>query len=363
MNVPEDAIQAVTIRGDLRRLDATIITGTGSEGDVVLARVTRRGGVTALIDWRHRHRPVRNGTILLGVLANRDSTTHASGVVPPGGIRVGPGTQLSWLGGQSGLLGEQTWTPEPGNAAEAQASADVETIGLLASGGRPVNIARFSRPPAPRPATSPVIIVCGTAAEVGKTTVACQLIGLACAAGRRVVALKPTGSGGITDSLAHQRAGALATYDIVDCGLPSSYTAPGKFERHAARCLLYAEEHAPDLIVCELGGDVIWGNNDTFLRLPGLRHRITTVLCIAGDAAAALGTRTFLDNAGLGDLPVTYAPAWTRNPRTFGTRMTRLAPAEPILPGTTSESLAGYLAAGTGIGAAAITSSTKDTPS
>jgi glycerol-3-phosphate dehydrogenase len=84
-------------------------------------------------------------------------------------------------------------------------------------------------------------------------------------------------------------------------------------------------------------------------------------LCIAGDAAAALGTRTFLDNAGLGDLPVTYAPAWTRNPRTFGTRMSRLAPAEPILAGTSSESLAGYLAAGTGLRAHVIASSMKDT--
>jgi hypothetical protein len=344
MRIPHSAVQAVTIRGDLSRIDCVVTSGTGAEGDIVLARVTNPGGVSILIDWQQQHRPVGVGTLLLGVLANRDSTTHASGLVPPGGIRIEHGTRLSWLGGQSGLLGIETWTPEPGNPVGAQASATVEAIGLVTDGGRPVNITRFSRVPAVQASSAPVLVVCGTAAEVGKTTLACRLIRhLTETAGKTVVAIKPTGSGGITDSLAHKQAGALATYDAVDCGMPSSYTSAARFTRLAGRCLLYAEEHQPDLVVCELGGDVTWGNNDTFLRLPGLRHRIKGILCIAGDAAAALGARAYLDNVGLGDLPTTFIPAYTRNPRTFRERLCRLAPAERMLPDVSDDTLAVYL--------------------
>lgn len=344
MRIPDNAVQAVTIRGDLSRIDCAVTSGTATEGDIVLARVTSPGGVSALTDWQRLHRPVGVGTLLLGVLANRDSTTHASGMVPAGGIRIEHGTRLSWLGGQSGLLGIETWTPVPGNPVGAQASATVEAIGLVTADGRPVNITRFSRVPALQAGTAPVLVVCGTAAEVGKTTLACRLIRhLTETAGKTVVAIKPSGSGGITDSVAHEQAGALATYDVVDCGMPSSYTAATRFTRLAGRCLLYAEEHQPDLVVCELGGDVTWGNNDTFLRLPGLRHRIKGILCIASDAAAALGTRAYLDNVGLGDLPVTFIPAYTRNPRTFGERLRGLAPAERVLPDAANDTLAVYL--------------------
>lgn len=344
MRIPGSAVQAVTIRGDLLALGATVASGTGTEGDIVLARVTEPGGVAALTDWRRQQHPVRKDMLMLGVLANRDSTTHASGIVPPSGIRIERGTSLAWLGGQSGLLGIETWTPSPGNPAGAQASARVHALGLVTAAGRPVNIARFSREPGVKTTAAPVIVVCGTAAEVGKTTLASRIIRyLARPARRSVTAIKPTGSGGITDSLAHQQAGAAATYDIVDCGLPSSYTSPERFASRAGRCLLYAEDHHPDLVVCELGGDLTWGNNDTFLRLPELRGRVAGTLCIAGDAAGALGTMAYLERVGLARLPVTYAPAWTRNPRTFQDRLACLAPAVRVLPDTSDQALTSWL--------------------
>jgi hypothetical protein len=220
----------------------------------------------------------------------------------------------------------------------------VEAIGLLTNPAGPVNIAQLSRTPTAAHATAPVLVVCGTAAEGGKTTLASRMIDhLVHSAALRVVAIKPTGSGGITDSLAHRQAGAIATADLVDCGLPSSYTTPERFAAHIGRCLRYAQEHHPDLVICELGGDLIWGNNDTFLRQPGLRPRIAGVLCIAGDATAALGAHAFLTAVGLDDLPVTYAPAYTRNPVTFRARLARLAPDLDVLPDTTDASLIPFL--------------------
>jgi hypothetical protein len=338
------AVQSITIRAELSPLAATIAPGTGAEGDIVLARVVDPGGVAFLLDWREHRHPVTAGTVLLGVLAHRDSTTHASGGLPAGGIPISTGTRLAWLGGQSGLLGIETWSPPTDSATGAQASATVEAIGLLTDPAGPVNIARLSRTPVVKHATAPVLVVCGTAAEVGKTTLACRLIGhLVHRTGLRIAAIKPTGSGGITDSVAHRQAGAIATADLIDCGLPSSYTTPERFAAHISRCLRYAEEHHPDLVVCELGGDLIWGNNDTFLRQPGLHQRIAGVLCVAGDATGALGARAFLTAAGLNDLAVTYAPAYTRNPVTFRARLARLAPDLHVLADTTDASLIPFL--------------------
>lgn len=326
------AVQCTTVRANLRDLGADeIVEGVGVEGDVVLARVLDPGGITAVVDWCERKHTVASGDLVLGVLANRDSTIHASGRVPEGGIVIKAGTPLSWLGGQSGLFGIQTWSPAVDNPQGAQASGAVEALGLLADADGPVNMTSFSRSPTAKHAIAPLIVVCGSSAEVGKTTIACRVIShLTRRPDRVVVAIKPTGSGGITDSLAHRRAGAAATFDLVDCGLPSSYTNSQRFSARISRCLLYANEHQPDVVVCELGGDLIWGNNDTFLR--ETRHLIVAVLCVAGDATAALGIHAFLSDAGLSDLSVAYAPSYTRNPYTFAERLRRhLGPAKRVL--------------------------------
>lgn len=337
------ALQSTTIRGDLSPLGNEITEGTGLEGDVVLVRVIDPGGVVLLVDWQEVRHPVHAGTVLLGVLANRDSTTHASGGLPPDGIPVTGGTRLSWLGGQSGLLGIENWSPAADNAGGAQASALVEAIGLLTGPAGTVNTAQLARIPRADHATAPVLVVCGTAAEVGKTTLAGRMIShLATSSGLNVVAVKPTGSGGLADSLSHRQAGATATVDLVDCGLPSSYTSAERFAAHIGHCLRYAEEHRPDLVICELGGDLVWGNNATFLRQPGLRQRIIDVVCVCGDATGALGANAFLHSAGLGDLPVTYVSAYTRNPVTFRARLADLAPDLTVLD-TAEPSLIPYL--------------------
>ncbi|WP_037599487.1 molybdopterin-guanine dinucleotide biosynthesis protein MobB [Streptacidiphilus rugosus] len=340
-----NALQATTIRADLSPYQCQIADGTGAEGDVIAVRVTDPGGITALVDYRENQHPVTAGTVLLGVLANRDSTTHASGGIPREGLAIVAGTQLAWLGGQSGLIGTLDWSPAPRNTLGQQAAGTVEAIGLVHTQIGTLNIAHLARTPgAQTGAGTRLLVVAGTAAEVGKTTLAGRLISHLTQTGLRVVAVKPTGSGGITDSLAHRRAGALASYDLVDCGLPSSYTDATRYEIHIQRCLAYAVEHRPDLVLVELGGDLVWGNNDTFLRQPGIRERIADVLCVCGDATGALGTHTFMHQAGLEDLPVTYAPSYTRNPATFTTRVqSLLGPHTPVLGDTTDASLAHYL--------------------
>lgn len=336
-----DAIQSIAIRGDLTGHACEIRTGTGRGGDVIAVRVTDPAGTTKIIDSAERTWPVTAGTIILGVLATRDSTTHTSGEIPADGLAIDQGTPLAWLGGQSGLIGAVTWTPPVGNTVGAQACGHVEALGLVFAGDAPLNIAALSREPTSAEATAPLLVISGTAAEVGKTTATGQLIAyLTRTMGLRVAAIKPTGSGGIIDSREHRQAGAAVTFDLVDCGLPTSYIDPGRFTDRIGRCLRYAQEVQPDLVVCELGGDLVWGNNDAFMSQLGLLDRTLGVLCIGSDAAAALGAHTFWSNAGLGRMPLTHAPAYFRNPYTFGQRLRHLLPPEsPILPDVTAESL------------------------
>ncbi|MFF5085478.1 hypothetical protein ACFY36_51280 [Actinoplanes sp. NPDC000266] len=328
-----DAIQAISIRGDLTGYDCDIRPGTGREGDVIAVRVTDPAGTTKLIDSAEHTWPVAAGTVILGVLATRDSTTHTSGEIPAQGIPIGGGTPLAWLGGQSGLIGPVTWTPQPGNTIGAQACGYVEALGLAFAGDEPLNIAALSREPKSTAATAPLLVIAGTAAEVGKTTATCRLIAhLTGTVGLTVAAIKPTGSGGIVDSRDHRQAGAAATFDLVDCGLPTSYTDAGRFCERISRILHYAQEINPDVVVCELGGDLVWGNNDAFLSQAGLLDRTLGVLCIGSDAPAALGADTFWSRAGLDRVALTHAPAYFRNPYTFGQRLRQLLSADvPIL--------------------------------
>ncbi|MEY9848330.1 hypothetical protein ABH940_005431 [Streptacidiphilus sp. BW17] len=350
-----NALQATTIRGDLGPYDCQIADGLGTEGDVIAVRVTDPGGITALVDHREQQHPVKAGTVLLGVLANRDSTTHASGHIPQAGLPIIGGTPLAWLGGQSGLIGTLDWSPAPDNQLGQQAAGRVEAIGLVHTQFGVLNIAQLSRTPTTE--TDPhtrLLVVAGTAAEVGKTTLASRIIRHLTATKLRVVAVKPTGSGGITDSLAHRAAGAVAAYDLVDCGLPSSYTDPGRYARHIRQCLAYAAQHRPDVVLVELGGDLLWGNNDVFLRQPGLREQVTDVLCVCADATGALGVDAFLRQRALQDLPVTYTPTYTRNPATFTSRLQQLlGPATAVLDSTTDDALTTYLRVLTAVSATA----------
>src|SRR5262249_10986468 len=71
---------------------------------------------------------------------------------------------------------------------------------------------------------SPVLLILGTSAEVGKTTAGISLLRALRHKGRAAIAaLKATGTSSLTEILRYQDFGATHVFDCVDFGLPTTY--------------------------------------------------------------------------------------------------------------------------------------------
>jgi hypothetical protein len=80
-----------------------------------------------------------------------------------------------------------------------------------------------------------------------------------------VAAIKATGTGGLTDSSLHRRAGALVAFDQVDSGLPTTYVDASLFEKRILHSFYLAQLSNAEVILVEMGGDICWANNETLL--------------------------------------------------------------------------------------------------
>jgi hypothetical protein len=229
----------------------------------------------------------------------RQSGTHVNGAVPAGGLLVRAGTQLSWLAADSGLVGNLE-----GNATSANKLAEgvmqFTALGAIRGGGGGaddllLSTMQLAVPHNATEVTAPILVVSATSAEAGKTTLTCKIISyLSQVKGLRVASIKATGTGGRLDMAEHAAAGAVVSYDQVDSGMPTTYIAGGEYAAKAERSFLAAQDAVPDVIVVELGGDIIWANNATLLRQPFLRRALRALYVIANDSLSAFGTLTWL---------------------------------------------------------------------
>jgi hypothetical protein len=201
--------------------------------------------------------------------------------------------------------------------------------GVLTSGGRSVNTIRRDVDVPPY-RVAPMILVAASATDAGKTTLASRLVAyLTHDHGLRVAAAKLAGTGCLEDVLAHRDAGARWIADFPDAGLPSTYTAAENY-RPALRSLLHmVARNNPDVVVAELGGDLIWANIPTLLRIPDVMASVLGLVCIPTDVLSAIGIRQLLGEWGV-TCPVTWVTPPTRNHRSFALRMNAYVPGELI---------------------------------
>ena len=118
--------------------------------------------------------------------------------------------------------------------------------------------------------STPIVLVAATSSESGKTVLSGKLIRRLSDAGLRVGALKVTGTGGVLDSLHHERSGAVAVLDSVDAGLISTYCDADKFRQQIPLIFRQIESFDVDVIVAELGGDILSANNPEVFRIEEL---------------------------------------------------------------------------------------------
>lgn len=223
-------LPSTNIRKRLPMGDLSIKEGLGQEGDVIIGTVWPKEKSLCVYDHERREYWFSEPTLVMGVLGNRESSTHCNGGVPQGGLPVTQGLPLHWIALESAIVGVLFHETTSNQTLAVERSIGFSALGLLYHKDTTVfNIRELAVNPSPTlQLTIPVIMVAATSAESGKTVLTGKLISRL-SKSLRVAAIKTTGTGSIEDSLVHRQAGASLTYDQVDAGLITTYTHPSLF--------------------------------------------------------------------------------------------------------------------------------------
>lgn len=257
----------------------------GIEGDVVAVEVVSDSGSINMVEDRcGRDVRLYRGDRFVAVLGNRHSGTSEYGGVEGGRVALGETLDLLATGG---IVGRGTHVPAHRKTASF---LRVKVLGAVLIDGVPVNLLRHLRTAKQSaPELTPIVLVCGTAAEVGKTTTATQIIRAFNRLGLKVGAAKLTGTGRLRDILSMADAGPVAASDFPDEGLASTYTRP-ELAVAGALSLLAKLSAQSDLIVAELGGDIIEANIPALVDTPAIRQRVVAIVHVSGDVLGILGS-------------------------------------------------------------------------
>lgn len=192
-------------------------------------------------------RTVRKGDVLVSVLGERQALKGYSGRLPR---RIQPGDTLHLLN-LGGIIGECTSDhPDLGPALP------VEVLGaVLISDEEPARhacIQDHALPPAHTlSASAPLVMISGTSMSTGKTQAACAIIRGLTERGKRVAAAKLTGAALMRDVRRMKEHGAIASATFTDAGVVASTDT--NMGPPAKGLIAHLNEHAPDVIVLELG--------------------------------------------------------------------------------------------------------------
>jgi len=299
MSMDLSALDSLLIAANVRARplppNLKLVPGTGREGDLLVGRVYPPPGqdITVLDQELQLHH-VSVPRDVVAVLGTRDSSTHVCAVVPAEGLAITPGLSLHWVGGPSGIIGRLVRDNDTNTSLEPERSAVFECIGLLSdASGRVLNVRDFAVRPQATALTKPLILVAATSSEAGKTVLTGKLIRSLSRSGLRVGAIKATGTGGGLDGVHYRENGAAEVLDQVDAGLIATHLSAAEFKHRIGSVFHRMEELEVDVVVAELGGDLVSANNPAFFELDDFTRQARLMVVIANDALAALGVSRF----------------------------------------------------------------------
>lgn len=270
--------------------DKTVLVPQNSsprDGDLVLVRCLSSCGAYNHVEDLNGM-PVRlfHGDVVLLVLGTRRSGTSLLGEVPTTLLQAGDTLDLV---AQGGLAARCTGVP----AYYGSQALPLEVIAFpRALSGKVLNLDDNPLIPlVPKELLKhpkPLLFVCGTSAEVGKTTMICNL-NLSIKALRptlRTAAIKGCGTGRSRDALNYLAANYNVVTDFVDAGLPSTYgVSETKFRSVLHTLIQHCSERA-DLVVVEIGGDFLEGHAPAALSIMSEYH--ADCVMMVNDAMGAL---------------------------------------------------------------------------
>lgn len=192
------------------------------------------------------------------------------------------------------------------------APTQVNVLGRLSDDqGQAINLDAYGLPPCSIGHPPLVICVVGTGMNAGKTAAVAGLVNGLARSGKRVTAIKATGTGAFGDMHEYEAAGAAQVLDFTDAGMASTYRQPlDRVEKAIDQLLGHASRS--DVVVLELADGVSQVETASLLSKPGWATRFDAMVLAAPDAMAAQGGLAWLSARGLA--PIALSGLMTRAP-------------------------------------------------
>lgn len=269
-------------------------------GDLVLAEVTRIGNHKRLQLADGRFSPLWPGDRIVVACADRFAVDQFDGRA-----RLSSAGADLLAGG--GVVGEIVSKNE-----KVARGTRLAVLGRLADAqGTVLNTDRYSLPPVPAGRPPLVIAMLGTGMNAGKTSAAAGLINGFSKLGRRVAAIKVTGTGSFGDVHEYEAAGATRVLDFTDAGLASTHLQPLDRLVSVTDTLLSHAADA-DITVVELADGVSQVETAALLARPDYTARFDGAILAAPEAMAARGGLAWLAEHNI--TPLALSGVLTRAP-------------------------------------------------
>ncbi|WP_460132619.1 hypothetical protein [Pseudomonas sp. S1_E04] len=277
-------------------------------GDLVLCQSQEAKGVYQHVEnFQGLSVRIFEGDYFVGVIANRYSGTNVNGCVPEG--EIGENHAL-YLLAQGGIIGDVIRY----DTVEALPMR-LRVVGTLATPATlsTINVAEY-QDLAPvvnfdfATLNKKVILVCGTSAESGKTTFVSNinLVAKSISPEIKTAAIKVCGTGRMKDYLNFAGANYDVVLDFVHCGLATTYGVEEDLICSSFITLLDAAAQSADLIVIEIGGDLLEAGADLILPLITKIDGLRIVLLVNDAMGAQEGVRIFRSLSNAPDVIASY---------------------------------------------------------
>ena len=318
--VPIKCISSNIRQADIAWDSYEIIPGIGKEGNLVVVEALSDNGFrTEIEDQTGKNIHISKGDTFIAVLASRHSGTSESGDVPIEGISIKKGIELHLLSA-GGIVGIKSGVP-----AGHKEPMRLACLGLVAKNNKMIDLISLRSDAHQLKSSAPIVLVCGTSAEVGKTTTATSLIRALADQGLNVAAAKISGTGRMRDILALREAGASMVLDFPEVGLATTYTSAERYIPAIHNLFYYLNNARPDIIIAEAGGDIIEANIPTLLKNQQLMQHIKALCLVSGDVLGMMGAVTYLKQY-VEEIPIYLTDPKGRNPVTTRARVAHELP-------------------------------------
>lgn len=283
---------ATTLRNvDFKKAANISREGAPKIGDIILAQITNVGDIKTLQNPNGREEDIHIGDLVLLAYGQRYAIAEYEATLPTGLAEC----DLVSRGGVAANVVNKN--------SKMSATTRIQPKGFLCDNeGQRLNTRQFSLAPKKSQTTAekPVVIAfLGTGMDAGKTTTACATIKGLTQAGHTVGFGKMTGTGYSGDVFGPLDSGAIAGYDFVDMGYPSTYmVSTAELEKIMDGLINKLQAEGCDTVVLEIADGVYQQDNVRLLDSPAVKNRIDGIILAADGPLGAIQANQALVKKG-----------------------------------------------------------------